>query len=125
MVFQSVDEYLGLFEGQILTQLQLIRKVIHEAAPTAIEKISYQMPTFYLYGNLVHFAAFTNHIGFYPGASGVEYFLSLSTQYKTSKGTVQFPINEPLPVDLIAKVVLQRVEENKAHHILQTTKKSR
>lgn len=89
-----------------------IRKVIKESAPDAKEKISYQMPTFALHGNLVHFAAFKNHIGFYPAPSGIEAFKEELSVYKGAKGSVQFPINKPLPYELISKIVKFRVAEN-------------
>ena len=83
-----------------------------EIIPEASEKISYGIPTFYLNGNLVHFAAYKNHIGFYPGASGIEEFLKEISKYKNSKGAVQFPLKEDLPIDLIKKIVAFRVNEN-------------
>jgi len=86
--------------------------LIRLAAPGAEEKISYQMPTFYLNGNLVHFAAYAKHIGFYPTPSGIEKFKRELSEYKHAKGSVQFPLGEPLPVDLIEKIVRFRVEEN-------------
>ena len=86
--------------------------LIRFAAPGAQEKISYQMPTFYLNGNLVHFAAYAKHIGFYPTPSGIEKFKRELSEYKHAKGSVQFPQGEPLPVDLIEKIVRFRVEEN-------------
>lgn len=92
--------------------MQALRKVIKEAAPEAKEKISYQMPTFALHGNLVHFAAYKNHIGFYPGANGVATFIKELANYKLSKGTIQFPINQSLPFELISKIVQFKVAEN-------------
>jgi len=86
--------------------------LIRLAAPGAEEKISYQMPTFYLNGNLVHFAAYAKHIGFYPTPSGIEKFKRELSEYKHAKVSVQFPQGEPLPVDLIEKIVRFRVEEN-------------
>ncbi len=90
-----------------------MRSVIQAAAPEATEKISYQMPTFYLNGNLVHFAAFKHHIGFYPTPSGTEHFQKELSAYKTSKGTVQFPLDQPIPFDLVTRLVEFRVAENK------------
>jgi uncharacterized protein YdhG (YjbR/CyaY superfamily) len=92
--------------------LKQLRKIIREQAPQAQEKISYQMPTFYLNGNLVHFAAHTKHIGFYPTPSGIEAFKSKLSKYKNSKGSVQFPIDEPLPIELIKRIVKFRVAEH-------------
>ena len=103
---------LHFFLPDIGKKLQEMRATIKAAAPAAQEKISYQMPTFYLNGNLVHFAAHTSHIGFYPAPSGIEAFKRELAGYKNSKGAVQFPINEPLPLDLVTKIVKFRVEEN-------------
>lgn len=110
--FASIDEYIATFPEDIQEILQTIRVTIHAAAPDATEKISYQMPTFYLKGNVVHFAVFQNHIGFYPAPSGIEAFEAELAKYKTSKGAAQFPLNEPLPLDLIRQVVEYRVAEN-------------
>ncbi len=85
---------------------------IKKAEPQLQEKIGYGIPTFTLYGNVVHFGAYPKHIGFYPGASGIKSFTKELSAYKTSKGTVQFPINEPLPFPLITKIVKFRVKEN-------------
>jgi uncharacterized protein YdhG (YjbR/CyaY superfamily) len=87
---------------------------IHEAAPEAQEKISYQMPTFFLKGNLVHFAAFKEHIGFYPVPTGIEKFKKELSVYKQGKGSEQFPLDQPMPYDLITKIVKFRVKENLA-----------
>jgi uncharacterized protein YdhG (YjbR/CyaY superfamily) len=89
-----------------------MRTIIRKAAPQATEKISYAMPTFYLHGNQVHFAAYKHHIGLYPTPTGLEAFKNEISRYKHSKGTVQFPLDKPLPVKLIAKVVEYRVKEN-------------
>ncbi|PKO05006.1 MAG: hypothetical protein CVU41_13920 [Chloroflexi bacterium HGW-Chloroflexi-3] len=110
--YQTIEEYIVQFPNKIQEILQKIRTVIKEAAPDASEKISYQMPTFYLHGNLVHFAAFKTHIGFYPVPSGIEKFKEELSQYKGGKGSVQFPLDEPIPYDLIRRVTLFRVEEN-------------
>ena len=110
----TVDAYISQFPADVQAQLQQLRKVIHTAAPDASEKISYGIPTFYLHGNLVHFAAYRNHIGFYPAASGVLAFTQQLAAYKTSRGTVQFPLGQPLPVELIKKMVAFRVTENLA-----------
>ncbi|OJU15497.1 MAG: hypothetical protein BGN88_07515 [Clostridiales bacterium 43-6] len=111
-LFYTIEEYIAQFPSETAGKLQEIRRVIQEAAPQASEKISYQMPTFYLYGNLVHFAAFQKHIGFYPAPSGVEAFREELSGYKNAKGSVQFPLDQPVPYDLIRKIVLYRVEEN-------------
>jgi len=112
LMFNSIDEYIATFSTEIQMILQSVRKVIREAAPEAKEKISYQMPTFELYGNLVHFAAFKHHIGFYPAPSGIEAFQEEVKPYHKSKGTLQFPLNEPLPYDLISRIVKYRVAAN-------------
>lgn len=111
--YTTIDEYIALFPAYIRDRLEAIRSAIHDAAPEAAEKISYQMPTFHQHGNVVHFAAFTNHIGFFPGASGVAAFADRLTAYKTSKGTIQLPNNQPLPLELVKEITRWRVEENK------------
>ena len=108
----TIDEYIAQFPEEIQLKLQEIRAVIHAAAPEATEKISYQMPTFYLRGNLVHFAAFKKHIGFYPVPSGIAAFEAELAPYKRSKGAVQFPLDEPIPTELIGRIVQFRVAEN-------------
>ena len=110
--FKSVDEYIAAQPEAVQPVLQRIRSAIALAALEATEKISYQMPTFYLNGNLVHFAAFKNHIGFYPTASGVAAFQEELSGYKYAKGSIQFPIDLPVPLTLIRKIVKFRVEEN-------------
>ena len=121
--FATIDEYIAGFPEDIQKKLQEIRATIKSAAPDAQEKISYQMPTFYLKGNLVHFAAYTTHIGFYPAPSGIEAFKNELSAYKNSKGAVQFPINEPLPLDLIRRITIYRVAENLKRAGEKTTKK--
>lgn len=91
----NVDAYISQFPADVQAQLQQLRKVIHAVAPDANEKISYGIPTFCLHGNLVHFAAYRNHIGFYPSSSGVLAFAQELSAYKTSRGTVQFPLGQP------------------------------
>ncbi|WP_092332599.1 iron chaperone [Desulfosporosinus hippei] len=108
----SIDEYILKFPVDIQEILKSLRNVIKKSAPDAHEKISYQMPTFDLHGNLVHFAAYKNHIGFYPTPSGIEAFKVELSEYKGAKGSVQFPIAEPLPFDLISRIVKFRVAEN-------------
>lgn len=109
---ESIDAYIVQFPIEIQEKLQQIRVVIKEAAPDASEKISYQMPTFYLNGNLVHFAAFKHHIGFYPAPSGIENFAEKLAAYKTSKGAIQFPLDKPIPLGLVRAIVEYRVREN-------------
>lgn len=110
--FNSIDEYIASFPEDIQNILNDIRATIRAAAPEATEKISYQMPTFFLNGNLVHFAAFKTHIGFYPTPSGIDEFKAELSKYKGGKGSIQFPIDQPVPLDLIAKIVKYRVSEN-------------
>jgi uncharacterized protein YdhG (YjbR/CyaY superfamily) len=105
VVFKSIDEYILQFPPEIQEILETLRKVIKESAPEAEEKISYQMPTFVLHGNLVHFAAYKNHIGFYPTPSGIDEFKEELSEYKGAKGSIQFPIEKPLPYELISKIV--------------------
>jgi uncharacterized protein YdhG (YjbR/CyaY superfamily) len=111
---RSIDEYIKQFPPGIQQKLEEIRAVIRSAATEATEKISYQMPTFYLEGNLVHFAAFQDHISFFPTPSGVEQFSDELRAYKTSKGTIQFPLDKPIPFDLIRRITAYRVEENRS-----------
>jgi len=111
---KDVDEYIAGFPEDIQTILQKIRKTIKKAAPEAQEKIGYQMPTFTLNGNLVHFAAFKNHIGFYPTPSGTEKFKKEISVYKAAKGSIQFPLDQPIPYDLISQIVAFRVKEKLA-----------
>jgi uncharacterized protein YdhG (YjbR/CyaY superfamily) len=110
--FKTIDEYISTFPKNIQSILQELRQVIKESAPNAEEAIRYQMPTFRLNGNLVHFAAFKNHIGFYPTSSGTESFKSELSNYETSKGTIRFPLDKPIPFDLVKKIVKYRVKEN-------------
>ncbi len=109
----TIDEYIQTFPEDIQSILEKMRQSIRKAAPDAVEAISYQMPTFKLNGrNLVHFAAWKNHIGFYPTPSGTEAFQKELSPYKRAKGSVQFPLDKPIPFDLVKKVVLFRVKEN-------------
>jgi uncharacterized protein YdhG (YjbR/CyaY superfamily) len=110
--FNSIDEYIATFPKETQKILQGLRRTIKAAAPDAEEKISYQMPTFFLKGNLVHFAAFKNHIGFYPTPSGTQAFKRELSVYEGAKGSVKFPIEKPLPLKLISKIVKFRVAEN-------------
>lgn len=107
-----IDAYIANFPNDVREILQKIRATIKEAAPEAEETISYQMPTFRLKGNLVHFAAYKNHIGFYPTPSGIEEYKDELSVYKGAKGSVQFPLDKPIPYDLISKIVKFRVAEN-------------
>jgi len=109
---KMVDQYISQFPPEIQERLYLLRELIRKAAPEAEETIAYQMPTYRLNGNLVHFAAFKHHIGFYPTPSGIDAFKAALTEYKGAKGSIQFPHNKPLPYDLIRKIVEYRVAEN-------------
>jgi uncharacterized protein YdhG (YjbR/CyaY superfamily) len=108
----TIDEYIADFPQNVQELLQKIRATIRQAAPDAEETINYRMPTFILNGNLVHFAAFKNHIGFYPTPTGVEQFKQELSAYHGSKGSVQFPLDQPVPFDLITRIVEFRVREN-------------
>lgn len=107
----EVDNYIATFPLEVQILLHQIRSVIKEKAPRATETIKYAMPTYVLKENLVHFAGYKNHIGFYPTPTGIENFKVEIAKYKWSKGAVQFPIDKPLPVDLIEKIVEFRVNE--------------
>jgi uncharacterized protein YdhG (YjbR/CyaY superfamily) len=110
--FQSIDEYINAFPKKVREILQGLRQTIKAIAPDAGETISYGIPTFVLNGNLVHFAAYKKHIGFYPTSSGIRAFKKELSTYKTSRGTVQFPLDKPLPLALVKKIVRFRVAEN-------------
>jgi uncharacterized protein YdhG (YjbR/CyaY superfamily) len=112
IMFKSIDEYISQFPPEVQEILKKLRKVIKESAPGAEEKISYSMPAFVLHGNLVYFAACKNHIGFYPTPSGIDAFKHELSEYKGAKGSVQFPIDKPLPYELISEIVKFRVAEN-------------
>jgi len=109
--YKTIDEYIKTFPAEVQSILQKMRQIIREAAPEATEVINYRMPTFKVNGNLVHFAAHKNHIGFYPTPSGIEAFKEELTQYEWAKGSVQFPLNKPIPFDLVKKIVIFRVQE--------------
>jgi uncharacterized protein YdhG (YjbR/CyaY superfamily) len=112
--YKTIDEYIKSFPKDVQTILMEMRLTIKKAAPEATEAISYQMPTFKLNGNLVHFAAFKNHIGFYPVPSGIEAFKEELSPYISGKGTAQFPLDKPIPYELVEKIVAFRVKENLA-----------
>ena len=109
---QTIDEYIAGFPSDVQKILEKIRLIIREAAPDAQETIKYQIPTFTLNGNLIHFAAFKRHIGFYPVPTGIEKFKDALSEYTMGRGSVQFPLDKPIPFDLIEKIVQFRVEEN-------------
>jgi uncharacterized protein YdhG (YjbR/CyaY superfamily) len=108
----TIDEYIAGFPPDVQEILQQVRLTIRQAAPEAQETISYQMPTFTLHGNLVHFGGFKHHIGFYPVPSGIEAFREELAPYIAGKGSVRFPLDQPIPYDLISRIVEFRVTEN-------------
>jgi uncharacterized protein YdhG (YjbR/CyaY superfamily) len=110
--FQSIDEYIATFPADIQALLETVRATIKAAAPDAEERISYQMPAFAQNGNLVYFSALKDNIGLYPTSSGIEAFKDELAVYKGTKGAVRFPIDQPLPLDLISRIVRFRVAEN-------------
>ncbi len=108
----TIDDYIAGFPLKIQEQLQTLRLIIAEAAPNAEEGISYDIPIFKLHGKLAHFAAYKNHIGFYPGASAVEAFKTALDDYETAKGTIHFPLNEAIPNELVKAIIQFKVKEN-------------
>jgi len=108
----DIDGYIAAFPPDVQAILQKVRQTIAQAAPGATEAIKYQIPTFVLHGNLAHFAAFQHHIGFYPTPTGLTAFHDELAPYLAGKGTARFPLDQPIPYDLIAKVVRWRVEES-------------
>lgn len=110
--YQTIDEFIAQFPPEVQEALQTMRKVIREVAPDAKEKIAYGIPTFDYFGNLVHFSAYKNHIGFYPAPSGIEQFKEALAKYQKGKGTIQFPLDQPIPYDLVREVTIYRVAEN-------------
>ena len=109
---KNTDEYIANFPKEVQEILEKMRATIKKAAPTAEETINYQIPTFTLKGNLVHFAAFKEHIGFYPTPTGIEKFNKELSVYEGAKGSVKFPLDKPMPYGLITKIVKFRVKEN-------------
>lgn len=109
--YQTIDEYIGNFPAEVQSVLQKLRSLVHELAPTATEAIKYGIPTFVLNGNLVHFAAYEKHIGFYPGAEAIATFAPELKKYDVAKGTVRFYLDQPLPFELVKKIVRYRVEQ--------------
>jgi uncharacterized protein YdhG (YjbR/CyaY superfamily) len=110
--FKTIDEYIDTFPKNVQVILQELRQIIRDSALEAEEAIRYQMPTFRLNGNLVHFAAYKNHIGFYPTPSAIKAFKENLSAFKTSKGAIQFPLTEPIPFALVKEMVQFRVKEN-------------
>ena len=110
--YRSIGEYIAGFPADTQALLETVRATIKAAAPGAEERISYQMPAFALHGNLVYFAALKNYIGFYPTGSGIEAFKDELSAYEVTKGSVKFPVSQPLPLDLIRRIVQFRVTQN-------------
>jgi uncharacterized protein YdhG (YjbR/CyaY superfamily) len=121
----NIDEYIGTFPLETQSLLEQLRSIIQRSIPEAEEYISYGMPSFKFHGMLVYFAGYINHIGFYPGASGVETFKNELKEYKTSKGTIQFRLDKPLPIDLITRIVEFRVMENLEKKLAKAKKKNK
>ena len=124
-IIETVDEYILQFRPEVQTILNEIRAFILKIAPQTQETISYQMPTYKYYGNLVHFAAHTHHIGFYPGPDGIESFKDRFTGLKYSKGAVQFDIDKPIPYDLIEEMIIFRLAENSRNHQAKLAQKKK
>jgi uncharacterized protein YdhG (YjbR/CyaY superfamily) len=110
--FETIDEYIAAFPKDVQETLRILRRVIKESAPGAEEAIRYGIPTFRLNGNLVHFAAYKNHIGFYPTSSPLPVFKKELSPYKQGRGTIQFPIDKPIPFHIVKKIMKFRVREN-------------
>jgi len=119
-----IEQYIASFPKKVQLQLQELRNTIRAAAPDAEEVISYAMPTYKLFGNLVHFAGYKNHIGFYPAPSGISNFEKELVKYKTSKGAIQIPIDEQIPKGLIKEIVRFRITENKKNNEAKKSKKT-
>lgn len=119
----TIDEFIAAYPPEVQQILQNIRALIHQVAPEAQEAIKYGIPTFILHGNLVHFSAYQHHIGFYPAPSGIEAFKTDLAPYAGAKGSIRFPLSQPIPYDLIRKIVAFRVAENRAK--AQSKKKGR
>ncbi len=112
--YKTVDEYIASYPKHIQNLLQIMRQTIHETAPEAGEKISYGIPTFTFHGNLVHYAGYQTHIGFYPGSAPIEEFAKNLKSYQTSKGTVHFPLDKPPPLDLVRNMTKSAIKRNLA-----------
>jgi len=111
---ETIDDYIAAFPPAVQAILQQLRSTIRSAAPEATEAMKYQIPTLVLNGNLVHFAAFRSHVGFYPTPSGIEKFSEELSGYATARGSVQFPLDRPIPFDLVRRIVEFRVGESRA-----------
>jgi uncharacterized protein YdhG (YjbR/CyaY superfamily) len=120
---ESIDEYIAEYPSALQELLQKMRTTISKAAPAAEETIKYGIPTFTLNGNLVHFGAYKNHIGFYPAPSGMEAFKKELAAYESGKGSIQFPLSQPIPYKLVEEIVRYRVEINLEKTAKKSTKK--
>lgn len=120
---EEVDKFIGTFPEHTQKMLEIVRETIRKAAPEAEEHFSYMMPAYKFQGALVYFSGYKNHIGFYPGASGVANFKDDIAKYKTAKGSIQFPLDEPVPTDLISKIVQFRTAENLKKSAAKSKKK--
>lgn len=120
--FETTDEYIATFSGTVLQYLKKMRSIVRKASPEAKEVISYNMPAVLQDGVLVYYAGYKNHIGFYPTGSGIEHFKELLSDYKWSKGAIQFPLDRPLPEQLITDIVRFRLTENRAKAQLKPKK---
>jgi uncharacterized protein YdhG (YjbR/CyaY superfamily) len=120
-----IDDFIARYPEAVQEILQKIRSIIKETAPGAQEAIKYGIPTFVFHGNLVHFSAYQNHIGFYPAPTGIEQFKEELSPYLAGKGTIQFPLGQPIPYDLIRKIVEFRVNENLAKAQAKSKKKNK
>lgn len=120
---KNIDEYIAYFSKDIQKQLEFIRELIAKNAPGATEKISYGIPTFALHGNLVHFAAYQDHLGFYPGSSAIVHFAKELQTYDIAKGTLRLPLDQTIPAKLLTKIIQFCVESNLEKHTLKKLKK--
>lgn len=118
----TIDDYISAFPDEVQHVLQEFRKIVNDVAPDAEEKISYGIPTLFLNGNLVHFGGYKNHIGFYPGPGGITEFKDQLSGYELSKGTIKFPLNKPLPVEIISRITAYRAIENRKKTSLKKQK---
>ncbi len=123
MPYRDIDEYIAAFPAEVQKILQKIRELIQKAVPEAKEKISYGIPTFTLNGNLIHFAAFKQHIGVYPPVAGDDKLDAALERYRGEKGNLRFPLDEPLPYELIRRVVRARVQEHSARAAAKRSRK--
>jgi uncharacterized protein YdhG (YjbR/CyaY superfamily) len=120
---KDIDDYIAGFPQDVQASLRIIRDIVRKAAPDVAETIKYRMPTFVLNGNLVHFAAFPKHIGFYPTPSAIKAFSAELEDYQSAKGSVQFPLDKPIPFALVERMVAFRVKETRERMQSKTRKR--